>query len=227
MFEYMLSYSPYHNVKETEYPSIYIQTGEMDNNVPPYHGKKFAAKMQELNQSDNPVLLRVLAEGSHDRGQGEVYWKTTAEMQLFAEKALGLKGERKMTPEEYYNAHEGIFHNVLNTQHILVETKEEADSMLERINNGEDMAKLAEEYSMCPSGKESGGDLGFFPNGLFVEPYETAAHALKNIGDITGPVKSQFGYHIIKLLGRKDVLTLDECRDTVQMIVDHEAEENK
>ncbi|MCC8101039.1 MAG: prolyl oligopeptidase family serine peptidase [Clostridiales bacterium] len=88
MFEYLLSYSPYHNIRETDYPPIYIQTGEMDNNVPPYHGKKFAARMQANNQSDNPVLLRVLAKGSHDRGQGEAFWKTIAEMQLFLERFL-------------------------------------------------------------------------------------------------------------------------------------------
>lgn len=91
MFEYLLSYSPYHNVKKVDYPCTYIQTGECDNNVPPYHGKKFAARMQQMNQSGNPVLLRVLAKGSHDRGSGEVYWQTIAEMQLFAEKALGLQ----------------------------------------------------------------------------------------------------------------------------------------
>lgn len=90
MFEYILSYSPYHNVKQTSYPSIYIQTGECDNNVPPYHGKKFAARMQEYNRSENPVLLRVLAKGSHDRGSGEAYWQTIAEAQLFVKKALGL-----------------------------------------------------------------------------------------------------------------------------------------
>lgn len=90
MFEYILSYSPYHNVKQTSYPSVYIQTGECDNNVPPYHGKKFAARMQECNQSENPVLLRVLAKGSHDRGSGEAYWQTIAEAQLFVKKALGL-----------------------------------------------------------------------------------------------------------------------------------------
>lgn len=88
MFQYLLSYSPYHNVRKTNYPPIYIQTGEMDNNVPPYHGKKFAARMQAENQSDNPVLLRVLAEGSHDRGKGPVYWQTIAEMQLFLEAHL-------------------------------------------------------------------------------------------------------------------------------------------
>ncbi|MCI8639946.1 MAG: S9 family peptidase [Coprococcus sp.] len=90
MFEYLLSYSPYHNVRETDYPAVYIQTGECDNNVPPYHGKKFAARMQEMNQSNNPILLRVLEKGSHDRGAGEVYWRTIAEMQLFVKKALGL-----------------------------------------------------------------------------------------------------------------------------------------
>ena len=90
MFEYLLSYSPYHNVKETHYPPVYIQTGELDNKVPPYHGKKFAARMQSLNQSDNPILLRVLAEGSHDRGRGDAYWQTIAEMQLFLKYALTL-----------------------------------------------------------------------------------------------------------------------------------------
>ncbi len=88
MFEYLLSYSPYHNVRETDYPPVYIQTGELDNNVPPYHGKKFAARMQASNRSGNPILLRVLAEGSHDRGKGEVYWRTIAEMQLFLKYAL-------------------------------------------------------------------------------------------------------------------------------------------
>lgn len=90
MFEYLLSYSPYHNVKPVNYPWTYIQTGELDNNVPPYHGKKFAAKMQAENRSDNPILLRVLAEGSHDRGKGEVYWRTIAEMQLFMKYALNM-----------------------------------------------------------------------------------------------------------------------------------------
>ena len=90
MFEYLLSYSPYHNVKEVEYPPVYIQTGENDNNVPPYHGKTFAAKMQASNKSDNPILLRVLKNGSHDRGSGEEFYRTTAEMYIFIQNALNL-----------------------------------------------------------------------------------------------------------------------------------------
>ena len=88
MFEYLLSYSPYHNVQKIAYPWIYLQTGECDNNVPPYHGKKFAAKLQEMSTSDAPILLRVLKDGSHDRGAGEVFWRTTAEMQLFADEFI-------------------------------------------------------------------------------------------------------------------------------------------
>jgi len=87
MLPYLLGYSPYHNIRVLPYPPIYIQTGERDNNVPPYHAKKFAARMQEFS-SGGPALLRVLAEGSHDRGQGDVMYRTMAEMQIFAEKAL-------------------------------------------------------------------------------------------------------------------------------------------
>ena len=91
MFEYMLSYSPYHNIKEgVAYPPIYIQTGEYDNNVPPYHAKKFATRMQELD-GESPCLLRVLPKGSHDLGTGDVFYRTAAEMQLFAERALGME----------------------------------------------------------------------------------------------------------------------------------------
>lgn len=88
MFSYLLSYSPYHNIREIPYPPTYIQTGERDNNVPPYHGKKFAARMQASTTGDAPILLRVLAEGSHDRGKGEVFYRTIAEMQLFLQMAL-------------------------------------------------------------------------------------------------------------------------------------------
>ena len=83
MFGYMKSYSPYHNVRQdAAYPGIYIQAGEMDNNVPAYHAKKFAAKMQGVS-GERPVLLRVLPFGSHDQGTGKYYQQTIAEMRTF------------------------------------------------------------------------------------------------------------------------------------------------
>lgn len=90
-FAYMKSYSPYHNIHPgTAYPPVYVQTGEMDNNVPPYHGKKFAAALQQAT-TGGPVLLRVLPYGSHDRGTGEYFYRTTAEMQTFIEHHLGME----------------------------------------------------------------------------------------------------------------------------------------
>lgn len=89
LFEYLLSYSPYHNVRAERYPATYVQTGECDNNVPAYHGKKFAARMQEMSVGEAPVLLRVLEHGGHNRGgtPGE-YWRTTAEMRAFIDRAM-------------------------------------------------------------------------------------------------------------------------------------------
>ncbi len=94
MYRYMKSYSPYHNVHEgVHYPAVYIQTGENDNNVPPYHGKKMAARLQECQGGDMPILLRVLPHGSHDTGTGEDHYRTMAERRIFLDWALGQEGK--------------------------------------------------------------------------------------------------------------------------------------
>ena len=87
--------------------------------------------------------------------------------------------------------------NKVNASHILVQTEEEAKSILEKIKNGESFEKLAEEVSLCPSGKQ-GGNLGWFGKGQMVPEFETACFNGKK-GDVVGPVKTQFGYHIIKI----------------------------
>lgn len=86
---YMLSYSPYHNIRPgVLYPRLLVQTGENDNNVPPYHGKKFAVRLQHDADEAHPVLLTVLAHGSHNRGVGDEYYRTIAQMQVFIEIGL-------------------------------------------------------------------------------------------------------------------------------------------
>lgn len=90
---YMLSYSPYHNIRPgTLYPRMLVQTGENDNNVPPYHGKKFAVRLQHDADEAHPVLLTVLAHGSHNRGVGEEYYRNIAQMQTFIEIGLSEAG---------------------------------------------------------------------------------------------------------------------------------------
>jgi parvulin-like peptidyl-prolyl isomerase len=82
--------------------------------------------------------------------------------------------------------------------HILVKTEHEAKSVLERLSKGEKFANIAQEVSLCPS-KKRGGDLGTFTRGKMVKEFEHAAFALQK-GQISGIVKTKFGYHIIKCL---------------------------
>jgi parvulin-like peptidyl-prolyl isomerase len=82
--------------------------------------------------------------------------------------------------------------------HILVKTEQEAKDILEKINKGENFSKLAMENSLCGSARK-GGDLGVFGRGRMVREFEKAAFALQK-GQISQPVKTQFGWHIIKRL---------------------------
>jgi peptidyl-prolyl cis-trans isomerase C len=84
--------------------------------------------------------------------------------------------------------------------HILVKTEQEAASIKKRIEAGEDFATVAKRFSKCPSGK-SGGDLGWFTKGQMVPEFETVAFE-EEVGKVVGPVKTQFGYHIIKVTGK-------------------------
>lgn len=81
--------------------------------------------------------------------------------------------------------------------HILVETEEEAQALIEQLAEGADFAELAREHSTGPSGP-SGGDLGWFSAGMMVPAFEEAVAATE-VGAVSGPVQTQFGWHVIKL----------------------------
>lgn len=91
--------------------------------------------------------------------------------------------------------------NEVRASHILVKTEDEARSLLEEIRAGKSFAEAAEEVSLCPSG-QNGGDLGFFGRGMMVKPFEDAAYAMENIGEVSEPVQTQFGWHLIQLTGK-------------------------
>jgi peptidyl-prolyl cis-trans isomerase C len=88
----------------------------------------------------------------------------------------------------------------IKASHILVEKQSQALKILQELDGGSEFKELARKYSTCPSGKR-GGDLGSFGRGQMVKPFEDAAFKL-NVGEVTkNPVKTQFGYHIIKRTG--------------------------
>lgn len=106
--------------------------------------------------------------------------------------------------KEYYEKNEQQFVTGESAKalHILVKTEEEAKKIEEEINAGKSFEDAAKEYSQCPS-KENGGDLGFFERGKMVPEFEEAAFTLE-IGVVSEPVKTQFGYHLIKVVEKKE-----------------------
>ena len=88
--------------------------------------------------------------------------------------------------------------NKIHCAHILVKTEKDVNTVLERIKKGEKFSAIAQDVSICPS-KKRGGDLGTFGRGQMVKEFEKAAFALDK-GQISGIVKTQFGYHIIRRL---------------------------
>lgn len=90
----------------------------------------------------------------------------------------------------------------IRASHILVVNETHCKELIEKLKNGASFEELARQFSKCPSGKKSGGDLGFFGKGKMIPQFENAAFKLK-VGEIAGPVKTQFGYHIIKKTAEK------------------------
>ncbi len=88
-------------------------------------------------------------------------------------------------------------------RHILVDSEEKANEAILRYKKGESFCKLASELSSDPGSKDSCGDLSWFTKGNMIPEFETAAFNL-NVGDISAPVKSQYGYHVILSLGKED-----------------------
>jgi len=110
--------------------------------------------------------------------------------------------------KDYYNNNKNEFsakEGQIKASHILIaidedtteeQAKEKIEEIYEKVKAGEDFAELAKENSDCPSSAQ-GGDLGFFEKGIMVPEFEEAAFALK-VGEVSEPVKTSFGYHIIK-----------------------------
>lgn len=89
----------------------------------------------------------------------------------------------------------------VRAEHILVKTAVEAQQIKKEIDNGGDFEYYARIYSLCPSGR-NGGDLGYFGRGQMVKEFEKTAFNLP-VGQVSNPVYSQFGWHLIKVLDKR------------------------
>jgi foldase protein PrsA len=133
----------------------------------------------------------------------------------------------KVTPEQiqkYYNdpANKSQFNQAesVDARHILVKTKAEADkvrALLEADNTDANWKTVAKQYSTDPGSKNNGGSLGNFPKGRMVKPFEDAAFGLK-VGEISQPVKTQFGYHVIEVTKKTPATkqTVEQAKATIE-----------
>jgi peptidyl-prolyl cis-trans isomerase D len=128
--------------------------------------------------------------------------------------------QRAKTPERYVQPERR------RVRHILLQVtdpkedaavKAKAESVLKRALGGEDFAKLAKEFSQDPGSAQQGGDLGWSERKVWVPPFGDAAYSMKE-GEIRGPVKTQFGYHILKLEGIEPstVKTFDQSKTDLE-----------
>lgn len=89
-----------------------------------------------------------------------------------------------------------------SARHILVDTEEKCNELKTQIENGADFAELAAKHSSCPSGRR-GGDLGEFSPGQMVKEFDDVVFSAE-VNQVHGPVKTQFGYHLLEITSRTD-----------------------
>lgn len=89
---------------------------------------------------------------------------------------------------------------IASARHILVKTKKRCNELKDKIAGGEDFGEIAKEHSICPSGKEGGG-LGVFSKGVMIKDFDNVVFSAE-LNKVHGPVKTQFGYHLIEITSR-------------------------
>jgi peptidyl-prolyl cis-trans isomerase C len=173
-----------------------------------------AAKLHLENSDAVQAELRV----ARDKVLSDAYLQHIDSQHTLSD-AAALEQARAM-----YTAHPENFKSTeqVHIRHILIggtdeAAKAKAEDVLKELRAGGDFAALAQKYSTDTGSASKGGDLGFFAHGRMVPSFEEAAFALKNVGDLSEPVKSQFGYHILQLQGKRPagVQPFDDIRDAL------------
>ncbi|WP_245282576.1 MULTISPECIES: peptidylprolyl isomerase [Chelatococcus] len=140
--------------------------------------------------------------------------------------------EQAVTPEAAKALYDETMKNLkpedeVRARHILVENEEDAKKVVARIEAGEDFAKVAGEMSKDPGSAKEGGDLGYFTKDRMVKEFAEAAFALAP-GKVSAPVKSQFGWHVIKVEDKREkpLPTFDEVKEQVEAYLARKAQQD-
>ncbi len=176
---------------------------------------------------DQMISMYLFAQYGQDEklNESEEYLKVVENVkrEILAQMAIRevMKGTEVSDQEilDYYEANKQQFTkgDTVSARHILTDSEEKCSSILEEIQNGnQTFEDAAKEFSTCPSGAK-GGDLGEFGRGQMVKEFEEAAFTAQ-IGQLVGPVKTQFGYHLIRVDKKNEAATasLDEVKENIR-----------
>ena len=175
--------------------------------------KKFKVTDKEIDQEiENLKEMYGVQYDLAVQQRGEEAIRKMVRLDLLRQKAA--MDDIKVTDEElkkYYNEYKPK----VRASHILVDDEKTAKEIKAKLEKGEDFAKLAKQYSKDTGSAQNGGDLGWFGPGKMVEEFEKAAYTL-NVGEISDPVKTQFGYHIIKVTDKEKKKSFDEMKEEIE-----------
>lgn len=153
-------------------------------------------------------------------------------LDLYLEPEIEREVKRTVTPEAMRKVYDDTFSKAepeaeVRARHILVETEDEAKKAYARVKGGEDFAAVAGDLTKDPGSKASGGDLGFFTRDRMVAPFAEAAFKLEP-GQISEPVKSPFGWHVIKVEERrnKPAPPFEQVKDQIEAYLTRKAQQD-
>ena len=207
----------------------------VETTIPPHQLTRFYAERKRVTQhAGNFFVVRKLAEEAEARELTEAERfrveearaRALSQIQLDHIVAQEKQPDYEAVAREEWQAHPEKYQGpeAVRVSHILVKPGDgrddaqalaRAEEALAKAKAGADFAALAKEYSDDPSAASNNGDLGFFQRGQMIKPFEEAAFALQQPGELAGPVKTDFGYHIIRFEARRapGLLPFEQVKD--------------
>ena len=221
------------NGKEITEQDVYAFLSELDPQIAAQFSSPDGVK-RLVNELVNGEMLYLYAmENSYDQEEDFKSELERVKANILKKYAVNkILSEVSATEDEitqFYNDNSERFQKpeAVRASHILVDEFEKAKEIQDEIHQGLSFEEAAQKYSTCPS-RQVGGDLGEFERGKMVPEFEEAAFNLKE-GELSEPVKTQFGYHLIKLQYKNEarLRTIDEVREQIKQQVIRAKQEEK
>ncbi len=185
------------------------------NTIAPQVREHYTTSAGKLEVLDNLITGEVVFQESLrqglDKDKNVLAKLEDAKRQILVSTMVEKLVSEKMGEEQikkYYDDHKKDFKQV-KASHILVNQEDQAKDVYKQLKAGADFSELAKKYSVDTGTKDNGGDLGYFTRGQMVEPFEDMAFSLK-VNKFGEPIKTDYGYHIIKVLDIKDPKKFEE-----------------